>query len=460
MKREVFLTFVPMLACAPGLPGSVNRPWATVSFVEKTPLPAGLAVEKYRLSNGLGVLLIKDASAPVIAFQQWFRVGSRDEREGRTGIAHLFEHLMFKETKNMKDGEFDKTLEGLGGNINASTWLDWTFYRSNLHRDKLELLTRMEADRAENLILNQKQLDTERQVVMNERRYRVDNSVPGAMYEELYRRAFTKHPYRWPTVGWMNDLKQISVKDCPDFYRQYYAPNNNTVVVVGDFQTDEMLWLIRKYFGHQQPSKIARTDQPDEPAQTEERRVVVKKPITAEKWLAGFRMPAPSDADYWALQVANLVLFGGPSSRLYRKLITELEMAAEIEGWPSPFRDASLFELMVSMKAGKPAATAEPIVEAEIAKVAEGGITAGELSRAKNRVELASVTALSTMSGKAYLIGDAETTHGDYKKGLTVLDKIRAVTGDDVKRAVARVFRKANRTVVLAVPLAAMGGAK
>ena len=223
----------------------------------------------FRLGNGLKVILVRDPSAPVFAYQTWFAVGSRHEREGITGIAHLFEHLMFNQTENHPPGELDRLIETAGGDTNAATWVDWTYYRDNLPKAELPLAVELEADRMAHLTLGDKQVESEREVVANERRFRVEDDVDGFFNEELYKAAFTTHPYHWPTIGWMRDIEAISIEDCRAFYRTYYAPNNATVVLVGDVDEDGALALIERAL-RQDP--VVRRFRPTAPRPSRSRR--------------------------------------------------------------------------------------------------------------------------------------------------------------------------------------------
>src|SRR5512139_2835914 len=214
-------------ACSP--------PEARVEFAGSVSFGPELSLARYWLGNGLDVLLCEDHSAPVVAYHTWYRVGSRHEREGKTGLAHLFEHLMFNETENLPAGEFDRKLEEAGAESNAATWLDWTHYNIAVPKEQLGLVVSLEAERMSHLVLRDPQVSSEKEVVANERRYRVDDDVEGTADEALYEHAFTRHPYRWPTIGWMEDIQGFTTEDCRRFYRTYYAPNNATLILVGDF---------------------------------------------------------------------------------------------------------------------------------------------------------------------------------------------------------------------------------
>jgi zinc protease len=266
-------------------------PGAKLSFEGVHPFGDGL-LQRYRLENGLTVLVLVDRSAPVVSYFTWFFVGSRHEKPGKTGIAHLFEHLMFNETSNLKAGDFDKKLEENGAETNAATWVDWTYYYESIPNDRLQLVIKLESDRMAHLVLREPQVKSEIEVVANERRFRVDDDVEGAASELLYKTAFTAHPYHWPTIGWMPDIQGFSPEDCEAFYKTYYAPNNAVVVVVGDVREPRLLEQIRAAYGGLPSSTIPADDAEPEPPQLEERTVTVHKPTATEKLFVGYRGPA------------------------------------------------------------------------------------------------------------------------------------------------------------------------
>ena len=307
----------------------------------------GETLHRWRLGNGLGVIVLVDASAPVVAYHTWFNVGSRHERPGKTGLAHLFEHLMFGETENLRAGAFDRKLEESGAETNAATWVDWTYYHELLPADRVRrLAVRLEAERMQHLVLRDPQVASEKEVVVNERRYRVDDDVEGLANELLYKTAFSVHPYQWPTIGWMDDIKGFSPDDCVAFYRTYYAPNNATVVVVGDVRERNLLLSIRDAYGAIPSQAIPAEDVVPEPAQVEERTIELRKPTASEKLLVAFKGPALGDADHATMTMLSEILFGGRASRLYRTLVVERELAIDVRGWVSTFRDPGLFEVL------------------------------------------------------------------------------------------------------------------
>src|SRR5262245_58845273 len=232
-------------------------------------------VHRFGLGNGLTLLVLVDKSAPVVSYFTWYKVGSRHEKPGKTGLAHLFEHLMFNETENLRAGTFDRKLEENGAETNAATWVDWTYYYESLPADRVGLAVTLEAERMARLVLREPQVVSEKEVVANERRYRVDDDVEGTANELLYKTAFTRHPYHWPTIGWMVDIQNFTPADCESFYRTYYAPNNATVVVVGALREADVLAKIRDAYGAIPPSTIPPEDTYPEPPQLEERRLTI-----------------------------------------------------------------------------------------------------------------------------------------------------------------------------------------
>lgn len=408
-----------------------------------------LAVEQYALSNGLSVLYLRDPQAPVFSYQTWFRVGSGHERPGKTGMAHLFEHLMFKGTANNPEGVFDRTLEGLGGRINAATWLDWTFYYEDVPAAHLETVVKLEADRLENMLLNSEQLEAEREVVMNERLERTDNDPDGKLSEVLWQTAYTTHPYHHPTIGWMEDIKAITLEDCLSFHKTYYAPNNAVLVVVGDIERDRLLASVVEAYGHLKAAEIPALEAPAEPRQIEARRAEVSMELSADKLVVGYHGIAVTDPRMPALEVINEILGEGDSARLQRALVTDGEIAVAFSTFVPAFRDPGLFEVGVDMRPGQRAEAAEAVVLSELARIAEEGITAAELDKALNKLETRFYQQLRTAQQKANGLGFWEATAGDFTGLFTAGERYREVTVEDVKALAAELFRPEGRTVVI-----------
>jgi zinc protease len=406
------------------------------------------AIARYVLQNGLKLLVLRDPSAPVISYHTWFGVGSRHEQPGKTGLAHLFEHLMFNETKNLPAGEFDRTLEAAGGEVNAATWVDWTFYYENVPSSELELVIRLEAERMQNLVLREPQVQSEKEVVANERRYRVEDDVEGAVNELLYKTAFTVHPYRWPTIGWMEDIEAFTTEDCEGFYSTYYAPNNASIAVVGDFDEARLLASVQQHYGAIASAVLPQHSFEHEPEQTTERTLEIEKPTPTEKISLGYKSPALGEQDYAALTVLNEVLFGGKSSRLYRALISEGELAGEARGSLAPSRDPGLYEIWVSLRAGRRAEEALAVVEQELASVMRDGVAESELEKAKNRLELGFLHGMETASGKAEQIGFYETVLGDAGRIFSQLEAYRRVTSDAARAVAQKLLMRDRRTTI------------
>jgi zinc protease len=421
--------------------------------ISEHPFGAGaLVVRHFRLDNGLQVLLVRDPSAPIFAYQTWFSVGSRHEREGITGIAHLFEHLMFNQTEHHPPGELDRMMESVGGDTNAATWVDWTYYRDNLPRTELDLAVDLESDRMACLTLGKTQVESEREVVANERRFRVEDDVDGFLGEEMYKLAFTKHPYHWPTIGWMRDIEAISIDDCRAFYKTYYAPNNATLVLVGDVEEERALELIGRKYGRIAQQVIPPDLSEPEPEQKRERRQSWKKPVLADKLRLGYKAPPLGHADYNVLEVLSEILFGGKSSRLERILVAEREIASSVGASLAPFRDPGLYEIAVGLQRGHRAGEAEKIIDAELERIKRERVGAEELETAKTRLVTRLLRELRTQSGKAEALGHYHTTTGDYRNLFAVAGAYRAVTVEALQYVAQSVLDRNRRTVVIAEP--------
>jgi zinc protease len=427
-------------------------PYGAVTHEGDIPFGPLQTVSRFRLANGLTILTLVDSSAPVFSYQTWFAVGSRHEKPGKTGLAHLFEHLMFNETENLPAGTFDKRLEESGAESNAATWVDWTFYYENLPKDRLGLATELESERMARLVLREPQLLSEKEVVTNERRQRVEDDVDGSVTELLYKLAFEKHGYGWPTIGWMEDIQGFTTEDCLAFYRTYYAPNNATIVVVGDVKIKDVLGKIQKAYGHLAPSILPIEDVQPEPPQTVERVLTVEKPTASHKVVLGYRGPALGDGDHAALTVLNEVLFGGRASRAHRAMVQEREIALEVRGWVSTFRDPGLYDVSLTGRDGVTGEELLAALDAVIETVVADPISDAELARVKARMELAGLQAMESAAGKAEQIGFWEVLAGQPGGALDRLEAVTRVTVTDVLRAARRYLTASSRSVVLVRP--------
>ncbi|HET9625453.1 MAG TPA: pitrilysin family protein [Kofleriaceae bacterium] len=412
----------------------------------------GVTARRHRLANGLGLLTAIDRSAPIVALQTWYRVGSRHERPGATGMAHLFEHLMFGQTERLAPGDFDRLVEGTGGESNAATWVDWTYYRLSLPARDLALGIRLESERMRLLVLEPTPVEAERDVVTNERRERVEDDVDGWLDEQLMALAFTEHPYRWPTIGWMEDIRALSLPDIRAFYRTWYAPNNATLVCVGDFDEAELMRMVEDAYGAIPPAQLPVVEAKPEPEQTKERVVRAPKPIATDRLLVGYKAPGQDEADWATLEIIATLLAGCPSARLYRRLVIEREAASSVDAQLTPFRDPSLLRLAVTAARGHSADQILAMIDAELAHMADQPPERAEVEKAKAIAETDFWTSLVDVDGKAEAIGHYETALGDFRKVNAIAERLAQVTADDVARCVRTYLRPERRTIVIAEP--------
>ncbi|MBI4169383.1 MAG: insulinase family protein [Acidobacteria bacterium] len=427
----------------------------TVLTLSALPLPAQelrFNVVAHKLDNGLKVLALEDHSVPAISYYTFFRAGSRHERPGRTGISHLFEHMMFNGTEKNGPGVFDRMLESRGGVSNAFTTEDLTAYHENFPSEALQTVIDLEADRMASLRITEEGLASEREVVKEERRLRVDNDVEGALFELLQATAYLAHPYQWPVVGWMADLDAITVADCQAYFRAHYAPNNATVVLAGDFKPERAIELIGKAYGsipaQPQPAAVVR----DEPEQRGERRAVLKKAAQLPAIAVAYHVPGTGGEEVYPLDLVEIILGAGDSSRLVRTLVYEKELATRVFVSNDWRIDPSLFLMYAEAKPGVPLEALEAALHAEVERLGREEVGDTELRKAKNITTTSRVRALKTNSGKAEQVGLFEMYFGSHTRLFTILQSYEAATRADVMKAAGRYLRPDNRTVVTLAP--------
>lgn len=419
------------------------------ALLAEHPFGPSLRVLRYRLPNGLTILVLRDPSAPIVSYHTWFRVGSRHETPGKTGQAHLLEHLMFIETESVAEGEFDRLLEAEGGESNAATWTDWTYYYENLPASTWKLAVRLEAGRMNGLVLVPKRVASEKEVVESERRDRVEDDVDGAVSERLYASVFGRqHPYGWPTIGWMRDIRAFSPADCRRFYRAHYAPNHATIVVAGDVDPDDAVKTIAEAYGHFPSSPAPKPSPLKIPSARGEKRLEMRWPTPTEKLAIGWVAPAFEQRDHAVLTVLTHVLASGRSARLHVDLVREREIASEVRMSLAPFREASLVDAWVSLREGHTAVDALRAIDLQLARLAKEAVPAAELDKVKNGLELSFLGGLETVPGKAEQIGFSETVVGDPSHAFVRLEEYRSVTPADVRRVAAKVLAADARTIV------------
>lgn len=419
---------------------------------------AAAPVHEFTLANGLKVLVREDRRAPVAVSQVWYKVGSSYEPSGLTGISHLLEHLMFKGTPTVPQGEFSRRIARIGGQENAFTSYDYTAYYQNVARDRLEQVMEMEADRMVNLTLTEAQVTPERMVVLEERSQRIDNDPAAILGEEAQAVRFLNHPYRRPIIGWLHEIEGLDAKEVLAFYRRWYAPNNAVVVVSGDITLDDLRALAERTYGRLPKGELPDRPQLGEPPQRVERRVSltdarVGQPSWTRSWLApSYRSGEVARA--YPLQVLAELLGGGPTSRLYRRLVVEQPLAvAAAAGYDPTQRGPASFIVYASPRPGVALEQIEDAVEAEIAALVRPGsndpIGEEEVARAKGRMAADAVYARDQYSTASHLIGEALSIGQSLDDVEAWPERIAAVDRAQVEAAARAVLRDTGVTALL-----------
>ena len=399
------------------------------------------------LDNGLRVLLLEDQRSPIVSFQMWYRVGSRNEHRGMTGIAHFLEHLMFKGTPSHGPKQFARLVEENGGQDNAFTSQDVTSYYVDIAADKLDLVLDLEADRMQNLLLDPKEIHSEREVVIEERRTRTEDDPGGFLGEEVSSIAFKAHPYQAPIIGWMDDIKRITPEEIRAFYKTYYVPNNAIVVAAGAFRADDVLEKIKRRFGRIPRGKVPPPMLAVEPTPNGERRVIVKRQAELPIVYMAWHVPNYQSDDSVALELLSTILSGGRASRLYRDLVYQRQLALEAGGDNSYFSiDPSLFWFWATPMPGQTPEKLETELSAHIERLKKEPVTDEEMARAKNQIEAAFVYQDDSIHQRASLLARFELI-GGYAMKDSFLAKIRGVTAADLTR-VARTWFDPDKKVV------------
>jgi zinc protease len=405
------------------------------------------------LDNGLEVLVWPDHNIPGVVLNNWVRAGSRNEVNGTSGLAHFFEHMMFNGTERHGQGEFDRLLESRGASNNAYTSPDLTVYQDWFPRSALELVLELESDRLAHLALDPEVVENERQVVYSERRLRVEDSNAALLEEHVQATAFLAHPYRIPTIGWPGDIQSWTLADLQSFFAAYYAPGNCTVVLVGDLRAEESLELARRYFGAIPGRASPPPVRAREPEQLGERRLELARPGHNPLLHSAYHAIAATDPRAPALNLLQIILLGGEASRLHRALVEQQRLAVAISGgWPEGF-DAQLFTLQATLPTGGSVSRLETALDGQLAALTQHGVSAQELQRAKNIVAADFWRAVSTIDGKARLLGEYAVLHGDYRLLFGAPGAYERVTREDVVGIARAVFDPRRRTVGILKPL-------
>lgn len=427
-----------LLACASALP-------------EPQAQAAPIAVSTHTLANGMTILVQEDPSIPNIACYTFYKVGSRNEHEGITGLSHFFEHMMFNGAQKYGKGEFDSALDNAGGYNNAYTTRDDTVYQDWTPDSALELVFDLEADRIQNLAFLPDVVTSERQVVYSERRLRTDNSNEGRLTEALNAAAFESSPYHWPVVGWPSDIESWTIDDLKTYHAMAYSPTNATVVVVGNVKAADVFRLADRYFApipeHAPPPPVRTKEMP----QTGERRVVVNKFAQLPLLLIGYHTVAAKDPDLYPLMVARAILSAGQSSRLYRALV-DTQLALEVDSSLRPTLDPGLFTLEAQPRQGVKPEAVEAVIYAELDKLKATPVSEHELTKARNQIITQHFRQLETIAGRAQEIGAAQVFFGDWQHVNQEEQLVNAVTAADVQRVMQKYFASTNRTVATLIP--------
>jgi zinc protease len=432
-----------------------NWLYCVVAFAALMVVAAGAQtfdVKTQTLKNGMKVLVQEDHTIPNVALYTFYRIGSRNERPGTTGLSHFFEHMMFNGAKKYGPGEFDRTMEAAGGANNAYTSKDVTVYQDWFPHSALDLIFDLEADRIENLSFEPKVIASERGVVASERRTSVDANNFGILNEQLWATAFSAHPYQWPVVGWMVDIENWTMDDLKHHFEMGYSPSNATMVVVGDVSAEEIFRLAEKKLGpissHAPPAKISTA----EPEQMGERRVTVKKSAQLPIVMMAYHVPESASPDYYALSLLQTILFSGQSSRLYQRVVDKDQLAINIGGG-SPFAfDPTLLTVTAQPKAGVDPQAVEKAVYEELERIKNEPVSDQELEKARNIVLANFYRQTSTINGRANTLGAYEVFFGDYHKLFTAVESYNKVTKADLQRVARKYLGEKNRTVATLVP--------
>jgi zinc protease len=417
-----------------------------------TPIDAA-QVEEVVLENGLKVLMLEDHKSPAVTFQVWYRVGARNENDGKSGLAHFLEHMMFKGTPTTGPEEYSRIIAKNGGRSNAFTSSDVTVYFATMSRDKIAIEIELEADRMANALLGETYFEAEKKVIQEERRLRTEDNPASALGEVASAVAFTIHPYRRPVVGWMQDIENLTRQDLVDFYQLYYVPNNAFVVVIGDFSTAEILPKIKSAFGkiprRPEPPKVSST----EPEQRGERSVILKKEAQLPFVLAFYHAPNLKSPDSFALDLLSVVLAGGRSSRLYHDLVYQKRL---VRGVDADYSAVSIDPMGLSIHAQLLPGIEPPTVGREIdrllEKVKSELISERELQKAKNQIEAAFIFAQDSIFGQAMKIGYYEAV-GGWRQMNEYLDGIKKVSREDIQRVARQYLSPDRRTLGTLIPI-------
>ncbi|HJU41570.1 MAG TPA: pitrilysin family protein [Vicinamibacterales bacterium] len=435
---------------------------AVVALVWIVPLraavrPPKLTYERLVLANGMKVILHQDKSTPIVHVELWYHVGSKNEKPGRTGFAHFFEHLMFKGSRNVEPEQHTSIVASVGGQANAYTNEDTTVFWQTIPAQYLPLVLWMEADRMGSLRIDEKTFLNEREVVKEERRMRIENPPYGLLNELITFHAFDVHPYKHPVIGSMNDLNAATIDDVRDFYKTYYVPENATLMIVGDFERETAVNLVNQYFARvPKAANPVPRDIPQEPQHTKEKRVNLEMPWPLPAVIVTYHVPYNGHPDSYPMFIMSKTLSDGQTSRIYRKLVYETGMALTAFGSSSFLEQPGIFSAVALVNPGKSPEQVEQALIAEFDKLKTDGITERELQRAKNQFGRDYIVSRLTIKEKASQLGHAEVIQKDMASADGEYDTFQKTTLDDVKRVARKYFVPEGRMVMRIMPRGGM----
>lgn len=407
-------------------------------------------VNTFTLANGMKFLVMEDSSIPNANMYLFYKVGSRNEHPGITGLSHFFEHMMFNGSKKFGPKQFDNTMEFNGGANNAYTSQNVTVYTDWFPASAMETIFDLESDRIANLSIDPKMVQSERGVVSSEKSTGLENSPWEQLSELIYATAFTEHSYHWPVIGYQTDIDNWTKEDLEQYFKTYYAPNNCVVIICGNVKTADVKKLADKYMAPIKAQPAPPVVHLKEPEQLGERRVQFKKELPVPYFLMGYHTPATRDSDYYALSILSDILSSGNSSRLYSSLVDKKQVATNVFTDFGESFDPNLFMLYAVVAKTSSEAEVEKIIDEELEKIKTEGVTANELQKIKNQKLVTLYKQLETINGKANALGSYEVYFGDYKKLFDAPAEFNKVTAADVKRVANTYFKKINRTVGVA----------
>jgi zinc protease len=405
------------------------------------------------LPNGLKVILLENHKAPLVTFQVWYRVGSRNEAWGKTGLSHMLEHMMFKGTEKVGPEEFSRIIQENGGNDNAFTSHDYTAYFENISADRVQVSIDLESDRMQNLLLREQDFRTERMVVMEERRLRTEDNPQANLQEHMEATAFLTSPYHWPTIGWKEDIERFTLDDLKAYYGTYYSSVNAILVVAGDFKREELLPKIERAFGSIAKGIAPNQERDVDPKQIGERRIFIKKEAQLPTIVMGYHIPNLREPDSYVLEVVATLLSAGKSSRFYQSLVREKRLALSADADHSLLsRDPSLFYLSAELLPGKEVTEVEKALDQEVERLKKELVGMHELEKTKNQIEASFIFGQDSLFYQGMLLARHEIALA-WRAIDDYLPSIRKVSPEDIQRVAKKYLTPDNRTVAILIPL-------